>query len=110
MVFASLLKVGLARNEFFGSLRPMTTKHTLLEFPCDFQIKVIGKNEDQFISEVITITSKYFPMMNQELIRKQVSQNSQYISMTLTVYAQDQKTLDALYTELSQHPNAHMVL
>lgn len=88
----------------------MRTQQTPIEFPCDFQVKVIGKNEDHFISEVITITSKYFPTFNQALIRKQVSKNGRYLSMTLTVYAQNQKILDALYTELSQHSNAHMVL
>ena len=81
-----------------------------MEFPCDFQIKIIGINNDVFASEVLCIARNYFPDTKETSVRSQVSQQGNYLSITLTVYAQDQITLDSLYMELTKHPDIKMVL
>ncbi len=86
------------------------TNKSLMEFPCDFQIKVIGVNNDTFLLEMIQITRKHFPKTDDQAIRTQPSQQGNYLSLTITLYVEDQMTLDALYIELTAHPDTKMVL
>lgn len=88
----------------------MTDSKSLMQFPCDFPIKIIGKHTALFLDEISTIIRKYFPNTAATAIRSQASQQSNYLAITVTVQAQDQKTLDALYHELTSHPDIKMVL
>lgn len=88
----------------------MSEGNSLLIFPCDFPIKVIGTNSTQFVAEVVRLTQKHFPDFDEATLKKQLSQNSHFISLTVTVHAQDKETLDALYQDLSAHPDSKMVL
>ncbi|MDI9818221.1 MULTISPECIES: YbeD family protein [unclassified Legionella] len=88
----------------------MTDKHSIIEFPCDFPLKVIGKHTVDFFKEISDITRKHFPPTLDEAIRYQESQQGNYISITITVYVEDQMTLDAFYLELTKHPDVKMVL
>ena len=88
----------------------MTDKESLLKFPCHFPIKIIGKQTVNFAAEITEITKKHFPDTIEEYIITQESQKGNYLSITVTVYVLDQETLDALYRELTQHPDIKMVL
>ena len=88
----------------------MSEKETLIEFPCDFPIKAIGKNSVQFVDEVKALSKKYFPNIKEHDINTQESANKNFISITLVVHAEDKPTLDNLYTELSQLNDVKMVL
>ena len=81
-----------------------------MTFPCDFQIKIIGNNTEVFALEISSIARKHFPTTEDKAIRHQVSQQGNYLSISLTVYVEDQPTLDALYVELTKHPDIKMVL
>lgn len=88
----------------------MTDQKSLMQFPCHFPIKIIGKKTDSFATEIREITSKHFPDTSEEAIVYQESQQGNYLSMTVTVYAQNQQSLDALYQDLTKHPDIKMVL
>ena len=88
----------------------MTDNQSLMEFPCNFPIKVIGKKTANFAKEITEITCRHFPNTADEDIRFQDSQQGNYIALTITVYAENQPTLDALYLELTKHPDIKMVL
>ena len=88
----------------------MKNDQSLMEFPCDFQIKIIGTHAESFIMDVISITRKHYPDTKDEAIRKKASQQNNYLAITITLYVHDQATLDELYTELSKHPDIKMVL
>lgn len=88
----------------------MTDNISLMTFPCDFQIKVIGKNTATFTDDIINISRKHFPNTSDEAIRSQPSQQSNYIALGVTIHALNQTTIDALYQELTQHPDVKMVL
>jgi putative lipoic acid-binding regulatory protein len=87
-----------------------TPPETLITFPCDFVIKVIGLLTPTFVAEMTAITQKYFPEFTPANIQYNTSKQSKYLALTLTVHALDKKTLDKLYFELSAHPNCKMVL
>lgn len=79
-------------------------------FPCEFPIKIIGKATPNFFTEITEIIKKYFPDILETSISNHLSEKGNYQSITATVYALDQASLDALYKDLTQHPDIHMVL
>jgi putative lipoic acid-binding regulatory protein len=81
-----------------------------MQFPCDFLIKIIGKNTDGFESDLIEIARRFYPELPNKPIKSQLSKNKKYRSLNLRVHAQEQTTLDLLYRALTQHPDVHMVL
>ena len=88
----------------------MTDKPTLIEFPCHFPIKVIGVNSVEFKAEITEIVTRHFPETQDSHITAKDSQEGRYLSLTVTVYALDKPSLDALYEALTKHPSTRMVL
>lgn len=88
----------------------MTDKETLIEFPCNFPIKIIGKKTSNFATEIIEITRKHFPDTADKDIVYQESQQGNYQSLTITVYTHNKASLDALYLDLTKHSDIKMVL
>lgn len=86
------------------------TKTTLMEFPCHFPVKIIGTNSQLFLDKVKKITIKHFPNFNTEDLTHKVSQKSNYLAITVTVFAENQAMLDALYQALTKLPDIKMVL
>ena len=83
---------------------------SLIDFPCDFQIKIIGKHTESFVSDITNIARKHFPQLADASIRTQPSGQGNYIAISITVYAENKPSLDALYHELTKHPDSKMVL
>lgn len=88
----------------------MTEPSTLINFPCDFPIKIIGVSRDTFVSDITAIVLKHFPTTSHEALFYKKSERGNYIAMTATVYVSNQSSLDALYHELTQYPGIKMVL
>ena len=88
----------------------MTEESPLLTFPCDFPIKIMGKATEIFEDEIITLIYKHYPDLKTHQIQKNTSKNGNFLAISVTVYALDQASLDALYQDLSQHPDIKMVL
>jgi putative lipoic acid-binding regulatory protein len=86
------------------------TKTTLMEFPCLFPVKIIGTNSQLFLDDVKKITIKHFPKFNAGDLTHKMSQKSNYLAITVTVFAENQAMLDALYQDLTKLPDIKMVL
>lgn len=86
------------------------TRTTLIEFPCDFPVKIIGTNCDNFLAEIKQITIKHFPDFKDDSLTHKISEKSNYLAATVTVYAVNQSMLDAFYQDLTKLPNVKMVL
>ncbi len=85
-------------------------KQTFMVFPCEFPLKIIGKAGTQFLMEISALIQKYFPNTPASGITTKLSEHGKYQSITAVVHALDQATLDALYQELTRHPDIQMVL
>lgn len=88
----------------------MKNDQSLMTFPCDFQIKIIGSNTESFAREIASIARKHFPDIADEAIQSKPSQQSNYLAISITLHVKDQATLDGLYMELTKHPDIKMVL
>jgi len=83
---------------------------TLLEFPCDFRLKIMGKAEDALAQVVLEIVTRHDPQFDGARMEMRASSGGNYISLTCTVLATSKPQLDNLYRELSSHPLVKVVL
>ena len=74
---------------------------TLLEFPCDFPIKVMGAATDEFRSLALGIVSRHFGPLDAGHIEERPSSGGRYLGLTITVRAESKAQLDAAYGELT---------
>lgn len=88
----------------------MSEKTSLMEFPCDFPIKIIGDHSREFLDGVTALVRQYYPDTDDAHIQHKVSTQGNFLSITATVHCLEQATLDALYSELSRYPGIRMVL
>jgi putative lipoic acid-binding regulatory protein len=86
------------------------TEATLLKFPCDFPLKVMGRRSDDFRSIVLGIVQKHAGAIAPERIEERPSRDGTYLSLTCTVPAQSRDQLDALYKELTSCERVLVVL
>ena len=83
---------------------------TLLEFPCEFPIKIMGARVDDFAQTVLDVVLRHAPDFDAATMQMRPSSKGNYLSITCTVNATSQAQLDALYIELSSHPMVKVVL
>ena len=82
----------------------------LLRFPCDFPIKVMGKADPGFEALVVGIVRRHAPDLGEGAVSARGSSGGRYLALTLTVRAESRGQLDAIYRELSSHPDVLMSL
>lgn len=87
-----------------------TPRATLIEFPCDFPIKVFGQSQQGFAQAVMEVVLQHDPAFKPASIEMKSSKNARYISLTCTVHATSQQQLDDIYRALCDHPQVVMVL
>lgn len=86
------------------------TRPTLLEFPCDFPIKIMGARVDEFAQAVVEVVLRHAPDFDARRVEMRPSRKGNYLALTCTIRAVSQSQLDALYRELTAHPLVKVVL
>ncbi|MGB5247746.1 MAG: DUF493 domain-containing protein [Woeseia sp.] len=76
---------------------------TLLEFPCDFPIKMMGRDHPPFHEAARAIIEQHAGSIDESTLRAASSSNGRFISLTITIRAESQQQLDAIYMDLSAH-------
>ena len=88
----------------------MAQPESLIEYPVDFPIKVMGRNAPGFAQAVTGIVVRHAPDFDPETVEMRPSRKNTYLSLTFVIRATSREQLDALYGELSGHPMVAMVL
>jgi len=83
---------------------------SLIEYPSEFPIKVMGAHADGFIEAIVAVARRHDPMFDDSKVELRPSRAGNYLGITLTVTATSREQLDALYTELTSHPMVKFVL
>ncbi len=83
---------------------------TLIDFPCDFPLKIMGARADDFAQTIAGVVIKHAPEFDAATMTMRPSRAGNYLALTCTVRATSQTQLDALYLELSAHPMVKVVL
>lgn len=88
----------------------MAEPDTLLEFPCDFPLKIMGATREGFAQAIVEVVLKHAPDFDAAGVEMRPSKAGNYLSLTCTIRATSKPQLDALYRELTAHPWVKVVL
>jgi len=83
---------------------------TLLQFPTDFPIKIMGEKREGFAHAMIELVQRHAPDFKAETLEMRASSSGKYLSLTCTIRATSKAQLDALYREITAHPWVNMAL
>ena len=83
---------------------------TLLEFPCAFPLKIMGRSDADLAQAVLEVVLRHDPDFDGASMEMRASPGGKYVSLTCTVTATSKPQLDALYMELTSHPLVKVVL
>jgi putative lipoic acid-binding regulatory protein len=80
------------------------------EYPCDFEIKAMGLDDGQLHEVVIEIVERHCDTIRMDTLRTRASSSGKYVSVSLTIVAQNRAQLDAIYDDLTSHDKILMRL
>lgn len=83
---------------------------SLIEYPSQFPIKVMGLKVDGLVHAVTTVAQHFDPAFDASTVELRESSGGKYLGVTITVTATSREQLDELYRTLSTHPMVKVVL
>lgn len=87
-----------------------TPADTLIEYPSDFPIKVMGAAHEDFAATIVDVVLEHDPTFHIGRMEIRPSSKGNYTGLTVTVTAISREQLDNLYKALSSHPMVKMVI
>jgi putative lipoic acid-binding regulatory protein len=87
-----------------------TRPESLIQYPSQFPIKVMGVKVDGLVAAVTHIAHRFDPAFDAGSIELRESKGGKYLGVTITVTATSREQLDELYRTLSTHPMVKVVL
>lgn len=93
-----------------SSVTPTGNDLALLQFPCEFPIKIMGPSGGDLRSLAVELVGRHVSDLDEARVRVQDSRTGRYQSITVVVPAQSREQLDAIYRELTGHPQITLVL
>ncbi len=81
-----------------------------LTFPCVFPIKIMGRHEPGFESQVIAIISTHTGPVSATSVRTRESSNGRFLAVNATVIAESRAQLDGIYRTLTASERVLFVL
>jgi putative lipoic acid-binding regulatory protein len=89
---------------------PGDTQPSLIEYPSDFPLKILGNTQPGFAQAILAVVKKHAPDFEEATLAMRTSKKGKYLSVTCVIRATSREQLDALYQELCDHPMVVMVL
>lgn len=91
-------------------MKTIPPEESLIEYPSDFPIKVMGKAQPDFAQTLTEVVMQHDPGFDPATVELRASKGGNYLSATFTVRATSREQLDALYRALHGHPMVSVVL
>ena len=85
-------------------------KEDLLEFPCRFEIKALGRQSPEFEGQISTIVNRHLSGASILGTRARCSRQGRYVSVTCVIHAASREQLDAIYLDLNSEPGVLITL
>jgi len=83
---------------------------TLMEFPCQFSVKAMGKVADDFDALVFAIVKEHVENLPEGCVTNRISAKGNYQSVTVTFEASSKQQLDNIYYALTDHERVMIAL
>lgn len=87
-----------------------TVPDSLIEYPCDFPIKVMGAMHDDFAQTIVALVLEFDATFDAGKVEMRPSSKGSYLGLTVTVRATSREQLDNLYRALTAHPMVKIVM
>jgi len=85
-------------------------EQSLIEYPSQFPIKVMGARVDGFVEAITAIALNFDPGFDASTIEHRPSKGGNYLGLTITITATSREQLDEIYRTLTTHPMVKVVL
>ena len=85
-------------------------EESLIEYPCEFPIKVMGKTNDKLAETITALVLEYDPSFDVAKLESRPSGKGNYTALTYRIHAVSREQLDGLYQALHGHPMVSIVL
>jgi len=79
----------------------MTDADELFQFPCEFPIKVMGRDSESFRSLTLAIVERHAGPLAAANITERPSRRGRFLALTYTIRAESRAQLDRIYQELT---------
>ena len=73
----------------------------LLQFPCEFPTKVMGRDAESFRSLTLAIIERHAGPLAAASITERLSRKGRFLALTYTIRAESRAQLDRIYQELT---------
>ena len=87
-----------------------TDQAPVIEFPCDYPIKVFGASGADFRELVLEVFHRHAELAEGDNVREKQSRNGRYTSFTITIVATGEPQLQAIFEDLKATGRVEMVL
>lgn len=91
-------------------MQEIRPEDSLIEYPSDFPIKVMGKSHPELAQTLTEVVLQFDPEFDAATVEMRASSGGNYLGLTFTVRATSRQQLDDLYRALHGHPMVAMVL
>jgi putative lipoic acid-binding regulatory protein len=88
----------------------MDPNESLIEYPSDFPIKVMGPTHEEFAVTITEVLVELDPTFHAGKMTVRPSAKGNYTGLTVIVRATSREQLDDIYRTLSSHPMVKIVL
>ncbi|MDG2107410.1 MAG: DUF493 domain-containing protein [Woeseiaceae bacterium] len=82
----------------------------LIEFPCKFPIKMMGRDTPNFRIAAKNLIESHVGPITDDAIEVNLSSNANFVSVTITIIAKSQQQLDDIYRDASGHDDVLIAL
>ncbi|MDH0864743.1 DUF493 family protein [Mitsuaria sp. GD03876] len=88
---------------------PIPPEQSLIEYPSQFPIKVMGAQVEGFVDAIVSIARQFDPAFDASTVEQRPSKGGNYLGITITITATSREQLDELYRTLTTHPMVKVV-
>ncbi|MBJ90767.1 MAG: transcriptional regulator [Woeseia sp.] len=86
------------------------SEETILKFPCQFPIKIMGRANNKFRSSAIETLEACVGKIAEDDITSSLSNKGKFTALTVTIEASSKRQLDDIYKALSANPDVLFLL
>jgi putative lipoic acid-binding regulatory protein len=97
-------------SEATPAVESVAAGDSLIDYPCDFPVKVIGQHHPEFVETMVRLAQGFDPEFGPHKVELRASKTEKYLGITLIVRATSRAQLDGLYLALTGHPMVKVAL
>ena len=81
-----------------------------IEFPCEYPIKVLGRESEQFKDVILEVFERHAPGFDRDSISVRASSKGTFTALTVIITATGKPQLEALHQDLMATGHVQMVI